>query len=248
MRPQDYHYFIARKATNTSTSFTAYTDKSTGVLMQVFKGRKEKIGKELIDVPHRWKFDSAHRSIRVHKNDRSTIPTMVYDEKLEKEVPMFIKSVDFLRGYPECKGSPNGDDSGWSFSELKEREDAITAVDASKIQLKALNAAMNLGINDLKEMSALYGYFDTDDAMQKKYLLEVAGADPSKFLEFFEAPERSAKALLKKATSLGVVKTKGALHVWEAETIGVDEAMAVSRLMKDTDLQEALRNAIRPKV
>ena len=245
MKPQDYYYFIAKLATNTSKSFTGYTDKKTGVLMQVFKGRKTKVGDNLIDVPHRWKFDSAHRSIRVHKNDRSTVATMVYDEALEKEVPMFIKSVDFLRGYPECKGSPNGDGGeNWMFSELKEHEDAVTANEAKKVQIDALNAAMNLEKSDLKEMSALYGYFDLDDEKQRHYLLEKAGSDPSTFLDFFKSPERSAKALLKKAVSLNVIKTRGTLHVWEDETLGVDEDAAVIRLMKDSEVSEALRKSI----
>jgi hypothetical protein len=246
MRPQDYHYFVARNATNTSVSYTGYTDKASGVLMQVFKGRKEKIDGERVDVPHRWKFDHAHRTIRVHKNDKSLLPTVVYDDD-GNEKTIFIKSVDFLRNHPACKDSPNGSgsDMEWEFSELKEHEDAVTAVDAKKTQLKALNAAMNLDKAELKEMAALYGMFDPDDAKQKHFLLEKAGAEPSEFLNLFESPERSAKALLKKAVSLGIVKTKGTLHVWEKETLGADEDLAISKLMSDKDYAEGLRNAVK---
>lgn len=246
MRPQDYHYFVARHATNTSNSFTGYTDRETGMLMQVFKGRKELVGGERVDVPHRWKFDQAHRTIRVHKNDKSMIPTPFYDEETGEDKQIFIKSVDFLRKHPACKGSPNGDGGdAWEFSELKEHEDAVTAVEAKEVQLKALNAAMNLDKKDLKEMAAMYGMFDPDDAKQKHFLLEKAGANPKEFIEFHDSPERSAKALLKKAISLGIVKTKGTLHVWDKETLGVNEDMAISKLMSDKDYTEGLRNAVK---
>lgn len=248
MKPQDYHYFVLRYPTNTN-SYNGYTDKESGMLMQIFKGRKEVVGGERVDVPHRFKFDQAHRTIRVHKNDKSIIPSIesYYDENGElQERKIFIKSVDFLRKHPACKGSPNGDGGdGWEFSELKEHDDAVTAVDAKKNQLKALNAAMNLDTKDLKEMAALYGMFDPDDAKQKHFLLEKAGANPSEFLEFFESPERSAKALLKKAISLGIVKTKGTLHVWEKETLGADEDLAIAKLIADKDYAEGLRNAVK---
>jgi hypothetical protein len=243
MEPQDYHYFILHKNSAAVFSFTGYTDKESGILMQIFKGRKEKVDGERVDVPHRWKFDSAHRSIRVHKNDRSILPTTIYDED-GKEKQIFLKSVDFLRGYPSCKGSPNSKGE-WMFAEVKEHEDAVTAVEAKEIQLKALNAAMNLDKGDLKEMSALYGFFNTDDAKQKHYLLEKAGANPAEFLEFYDSPERSAKALLKKAISLSIVKVKGTLHVWEKETLGADEALAISKLMSDKDYMEGLKNAVK---
>ncbi len=243
VKHEDYVYFVLKRSGNTSYSFTGYTDKKTGILMVVYKGRKQKIQGEVTDIPHRWKFDDAHRTIRVHRNEKSLLPTIIFDEKGE-EKKIYIKSVDLLRGYPECKDSPNGN-GNFMFSEVKAHEDAVTAVDAKKIQLKALNAAMNLGDGELKEMSALYGNFDPDNAKQKHFLLEKAGAEPSRFLEIFESPERSAKALLKKAVALGLVKVKGTLHVWESETLGADEAMAISKLMSDTDYAEGLRNAVK---
>ena len=248
MKPEQYDYFVLNQTGNTSYSFTGYTNQADGVLMIVYKGRKAKHEGELVDVPHRWKFDEAHRTIRVPKNERSILPTTIYEEDkngktIEKKI--FVKSSDLLRNHPECKGSPNGDGTFFMFSEVREHEDAVTAVQAKEIQLKALNAAMNLDLAELKEMSALYGMFDPDDAKQKHYLLEKAGAQPAEFMEFFEAPERSVKALLKKAMSLGLVKTRGGLHVWENETIGADEPQAISKLMADSDLLDALRNAVK---
>lgn len=243
MKPENYHYFVSKNPHFAPDAFSAYTDRETNMLMCIYKGRKEKIGGVLVDVPHRWKFDSAHRSIRVHKNDRSLLPTTYLDE-LGNEQTTFITSYDFLRKYPFCKGSPNGG-ADWTFSELREHDDAVTAVEAKQIQLKAMNAIMNLDKSGLKEMSALYAYFDTDDAKQRHYLLEKAGADPSEFLDLYDAPEKSAKALLAKAVSLQVVKRRGSIHTWENVTLGADEAEAIVKLMKDEDLMEALRKVVK---
>lgn len=248
MRHEDYVYFVLNKNSNASYSFTGYTDKATGMLMVVYKGRKEKIGGVIEDVPHRWKFDEAHRTIRVHKNDKSILPTTISVEDPETgevvDKKIFIKSVDLLRGYPECKGSPNGN-GHWMFSEVKEHEDAVTALDAKKTQLEALTVAMNLKDSEVKEMAALYGQFNPDSAMLKHFLTEKSQSEPSVFLEKYNAPERSAKALLKKAVSLGIVKVKGTLYSWEKEAIGADENMAIARLMKDNEFAEALRNAVK---
>ena len=129
------------------------------------------------------------------------------------------------------------------FSEVKDHEDAVTAVDAKRVKLDAENAAINLKSTDLKEMAALYGNFDPDDAKKMHYLLERAGADPSGFLELYNSPDRSPKALLLKAISLKIVKKRGSLHIWENETIGASEDMAISKLMQDTEMFEALKQA-----
>jgi len=248
MEPDNYVYFVLNQMGNTSYNFTGYTDHAgSGMLMQVFKGRKEKIKGEVMDIPHRWKFDEAHRTIRVHKHDKSLIPTLVFDDE-GKESKIFIRSVDLLRNHPDCKGSPNGDGGFFMFSEIKEHEDAVTAVDAKRVKIKAESKALNLEGKELKEMAVLLGCFDPDDAKQKHFLLEKAGAEPQNFLDTFEAPERSAKALLLKAVSLGVVKVRGSLYSWENETIGADLDLAISRLMKDSEFANALRNKVRPKV
>jgi len=244
MRHEDYIYFVLKQAGKTSYSFTGYTDKATGTLMVIYKGRKEKLQGELQDIPHRWKFDAAHRTIRVHKNDKSIIPTVIFDSE-GKEKKVYLKSVDFLRGYPDCKGSPNNSTSDFMFSELKEHEDAVTAVDAKRVKIEAESKALNLEGGELKEMAVLLGNFDPDDAKQKHFVLEKAGADPKTFLELLEAPERGAKALLRKAISLGIVKLRGSLHSWENEGIGADEDQAVAKLMKDQEFADALRNAVK---
>jgi len=245
MKPDNYVYFILNKAGNTSYSFTGYTDHAgNGELMTIYKGRKEKHQGEVVDIPHRWKFDTAHRTIRVHKNDKSVIPTLMFDPETGDEKKVYIKSVDFLRNHPECKNSPNSG-GNWMFSEMKEHEDAVTAVDAKRVKIEAESKALNLEGAELKEMAVLLGNFDPDDAKQKHFVLERAGADPKTFLELLDSPERGAKALLLKAVSLGIVKVRGTLYSWEKEGLGADLDMAVAKLMKDKEIKDALRNAVK---
>ena len=240
MNHNDYTYFVLNKNGNAAYSFTGYTDKETGVTVAIYKGRKDKKTGE--DVPHRFGFDRAHRSIRVHNKDAS----LIADSKGVK-----MKSADFIRNFPECKGSPNGhyDDngvqSGIMFSEVKAREDAMTAVEAKTFKIKAESAALNLTGGELREMAILVQCFDTDELMQKHKVLEYAGSDPADFMALYNSPERSANALLKKSIQAGIVSVKGTLYIWGNDTIGATHELAVSKLMVDKDVATALKEAIR---
>jgi hypothetical protein len=243
MNHEDFVYFILEKNTNPAYSFSGYTNQADQMLMQIFKGRKENLRGVPTDIPHRWKFDEAHRSIRVHKNDKSIIPTKVYD-KDGKEKMVYIKSVDFLRGYPECKDSPNGNGQ-WMFREMKDATDAKLAISAKKIQNEAQTIALNLEGGEIREMGALYGQFGTDNGIIQHFLIEKAGAEPQAFLDIYNSPERSAKALLRKAVSLGIVRVKGSLHNWADETLGHNEDAAVAKLIGNDDMLKALRENVK---
>ena len=245
MEPDNFVYFVLEKNVNPAYTFSGYTNQADQMLMEVYKGRKEKNQGVLTDIAHRWKFDEAHRSIRVGKYEKSILPTITYDEK-GKEKKIYIKSVDFLRGYPECKGSPNGNGQ-WMFREMKDEADAVIAIDAKKVQNDAQTVALNLEAGEIREMGAVYGQFGTDNGILQHYLIEKAGAEPQKFLDFFNSPERSAKALLKKAVQLKVVKVKGSLYNWENETLGHNEDAAIAKLIGNEDIFKALKENITPK-
>lgn len=250
MNHNNYVYFVLNKNGNANYSFNGYTDKESGLLMQIFKGQKftNKAG-VTTEVAKRFSFDPAHRTIRVHKNDRSL---KSHFDNNGKEV--FLKTVDFLRGYPDCKGSPNGNYADadkkiqyFMFSEVKDEEDATTAVDAKRIRNKAEGIALDLKGAELKEMAVLCQCFDEGAAMQMHKVAEFAAAKPETFLGYYESPERSAKALLQKAVSVGSVQQRGTLFVFGNETLGASADLAVSKLMGDKDISKALTIDVKSK-
>jgi len=242
MKHEDYDYFVLKRGNNPSYSFNGYSDKTTGLLQGIYTGKKDKEGNF---IPKRFRFDEAHRALRVHKEARSKVATITQDEK-GKDVKTYLKESDFVRNYPFCKGSENiSSEDAWIFSEVKETEDAITAIEAKAVQVEALTKALNLEGKDLKEMGALYGCFIDDDQRVKHLLMEKAGSEPSVFLAKFNSPRRSAESLLIKAKSLGVVEQIGSLYSWGAEALGATEDLAISRLMTDNRVAESLRETVK---
>jgi len=229
----DFIYFVLEKNSNPSYSFNGYYDLASGQEKFIFKGRTARNG--TVEVPHRFKFDRAHRSIRVHKN----------------EVDKYGNSVaEFLRGFPECKDSPNGSyntdangkktQSGVWFKEVKEHADAVTAIEAKQVKLAAENVAIALKGSDLRDMAVLFNCLHDDESITQHKVLEYAGSDPSKFMEFYNSPTRAAKSLLLKAVKAGEVSVKGTIYIWKEQTLGVSEDFAVAKLTSDEELAQAL--------
>jgi hypothetical protein len=227
----DFVYFVLVRNGNASYSFTGYTDQTTGETKVIHYGRKDHLGN---DVPHRFKFDKAHRSLRVPKNKKDIHGNSV---------------VEFLRGFPECLNSPNGyykEVEGekkhinmW-FKEMNEGKDAEIAIDAKRVKINAESTALNLEGDELAEMAILCGTMTEDEGIQKHRVLEYAGASPEKFMEMYNQPDRQATTLLKRAVHAGLVSQKGTMFIWEEITIGANESLAVSKLVEDTTLMDAI--------
>ena len=229
----DYVYFVLVKNSNASYGFTGYQDLVSGQIKTINFGKKDHRG---VAIPHKFRFDKAHRTIRVHKN----------------QIDMDGNNIaDFLRDFPECEGSRNGYymdgvQSNMWFKEINEGKDASLAVEAKMIKLKAENTAAGLEGVDLQQMAVLCGMFDSDPTMQMHRVLEYSGADPSKFLDLYNGPERAAKSLLSRAVREGMIVRRGAIFAWKNVTIGANEELAVSKLMADSVLAAAIETNLQP--
>lgn len=234
----DFVYFVLERNSNPNYSFTGYTNQEDGVLKYIYKGRKDRNTGD--NIPHRFKFDRAHRTIRVRKNEKDINGTNI---------------AEFLRNFPECKDSDNGhyvnqgspsqvQTSIW-FKELKTHDDAVTAIEAKANKIKAENIALNLEGTDLRQLSVLCGCPNNDESVAKHAVLEAAGADPAKFLEFYDSAEREVKSLIKQAVSSGEINVVGTLHKWKDITLGVNEEFTVSKLTEDKELFTAIKEALK---
>lgn len=232
-----YVYFALERNSNAAYSFTGFTNPETGLVEAIYKGRKDP--NTGIDIPHRFRFDRSHRSIRVGKNEKDINGNSV---------------VEFLRKFPECKDSVYGSYHGegkdraqtnvW-FREVNDGKDAQISVEAKTAKIKAENTALELEGNDLKEMAMLCGEFRDDEGLQKHRVLEFAGADPESFMKLHNSPERSAKVLLTRALRAGLIIQKGTLYIWEEVTVGTNELNAISKLMEDKALAGAIEDNLK---
>lgn len=232
----NYVYFVLQRNSNASYSFTGYTHPETGQVIAIYKGRRDKDGRE---VPHRFKFDKAHRSMRIHKNEKDSNGNSV---------------VEFLRDFPECANSPNGSYAGegkkkvqtniW-FYELNEGKDAKEAVDAKRAKIEAESLALRLEGEELRGMAILCGTFDDDETKQLHRVLEYAGADPERFMTFYKSPDREATILLRRAVKAGLIRQKAQLFIWEDVTVGTSEGAAIAKLMEDEVLKSAIEDNLK---
>jgi hypothetical protein len=225
----NFVYFVLERNSNASYSFTGYSDPHTGEIKAYYIGKKDPKSGE--DIPFRFKFDKAHRAIRagIHEQDING-----------------LKKIDFLRGFPECKDSPNGHYRNgkqvnvW-YRELNDYKDAELAVEAKKMKIEAEKTALDLEGIDLKEMALLCGEQRDDVGLMKHRVLEAAGAHPENFLSLYNMPERKAKVLLIQALQANVITKRGSIFVWENVTIGTNENAAIAKLMEDDTLTSAIK-------
>ncbi len=238
----NFAYFVLdhdRHAMTTAQySFTGYQDNE-GTIQAIYYGRKNNDGD---DEPHRFKFDRAHRTIRILKTKTDIKGTNV---------------AEFLRNFPECAGSPNGHykerdgkkvQGGIFYKEIVEGKDAEDAIAAKTTKIKAENIALNLKGVELAQMAALYECYtvgDNAELMQKHRVLEAAGADPTSFLEAYNAPDRAAKSLIKDAVNSRVITKHGEIYMLEDITLGASLDLAVSKLLSDDDLFDTIKSAIK---
>jgi hypothetical protein len=88
---------------------------------------------------------------------------------------------------------------------------------------------------------------DEDEGIMKHHLLDYAGAYPATFMEFYESGERKAKALLIRAVTANEVELKGTIYKWGSISLGVSEELAVSKLIADPEIADALEEALKVK-
>lgn len=225
----DYEYFVLlpERMTNAHYGFRDYSDIMTGELKAIYDGKKDRNGDP---IPRQFNFSRKERTMRIPKVQKDSKGSFV---------------VEFLKNHPECVDSPNNQGQAFWFKRVKEAEDAKVAMDQKRLRLKAENFAADLEGEALFDVAAMYGVFDKREAIALHAISEAAHNDPSTFLDIVNSPDMIAKALVYKAVDGKVFAKKGKMIVWENETIGADTDEAVSRLMKDEKLREAVESNLK---
>jgi hypothetical protein len=234
-RPE-YVYFVFTKGSNAGYGFSTYVDKvgalgTPGAIVSI----SYQLDKANQPIPYVFSMSVRDRALKVEK------------DKVDMKG---ISVVDFLRNSPECKDSPNGEylEDGtqvnvW-FKELNEESDAEIALKAKEYRRKAENIAADLSYDDVIDMNAFLGYFETKELMARHYLMELAGNRPQVFMKAYEDPNRKALALIRKGIARNVLGQNGNVITWNKTTLGLDELEAASAIQKDQKLLSSLTKAV----
>lgn len=162
----------------------------------------------------------------------------------------------FLKNHVECEGSPNGIyetdgegnrfQVGITFRELNPLKDAKYALDIDRARVRAEASVFELDDVTLTEVANILGYFGEVDDMMRLKVIEIARKKPTEYQRILNDDNRGIKALVRKATEVGVFKKVGntGMLKWEGTTIGTDLDSAVQYLRANKDVLEALQTKL----
>lgn len=226
--------FIQITPTSGTFSFRNYTDREGNTIeaFQTFSNHNRSDSK-----PFWVTFSHRERTYRTTK-ERTVLVSKNGD------APTKMKLVDYLKNSPFTDESPNL--RGEPVIRLYDEErDASIAVDRTVKRMEAGNKALELKDQELVDVAAAIGSFSTSPTVLKQRVLEFADQEPELFLEIVGDPTKEAKSLIRRGLKAGVLKTTGKIIRWEGTKIGADEEDAISTLMKDSEMLEGLRKAVK---
>ncbi len=221
-------------------SFKEYTDhanahgKGTGALVRYITSRDQN-GR---DAGKYFVIDDSRRRFQVRDGEND-----IYG----------ISQYDFLRFYPDCEGSPNGQYSevggvqvqqGIVFRELNTDKDAEVALEAESTRTRAQASVLGLDEATLQELGAFIGEFGEPGKTMRLRVFEWAGKRPSEYFKILESGDRGLRAIIRKAIEDGTFRKKGSIIYWEDTVIGADEDAAAATLMRDSKMLDALQRKV----
>ena len=226
--PEDFVYFVLESGfiNRASNSFVLdYFDSNIG---DQFTLTERKSGQEMVK---RFKFDRAHRNIRIPKRNETLL--------------------DAIRNHPLCAGSRNGtyikDDKGEKkqvnvlFKELNNDKDAEVMITASELKAKALNKAVEISKSpEEAEYICLSLGLKAEGKQSHAHLLLFAEKEPTKFLEVVDSKDTKARGLVKKGINKGIFERKGVMYFVDDVEFGVDFEDVISTIIKDEDKRTLL--------
>jgi hypothetical protein len=207
-----------------------------GTYVEYISAKDSKTGKL---IAKRYRFDQSLGRLQTRETDRDITGKSQYL---------------FLKNHPSCEGSPNGtyrpDANGQKkqvgaiFREYDPDQDAKTALEADKLRVSAQATAMNLDDETLEEIANILGhYVPVNDAMRVR-VIEFAGKRSDQFNDLMKAGDRSLRALVRKALSVGEFTKKGSLIMW-SDTLMGSEDDAILILSKDQGMIDSLKSKLK---
>lgn len=227
----DYVYFVLSEEydKNASVGFSGYTDLEGNFCYH--SDMKDKNGQ---DIRKKYRFNSSHKMIKIHKNKQ--------------------KEIDFLKGNPQCMGSPNGtyqtdEQTGEKiqlnrimYSVLDNEKDAEVVGDRIESKMEAMNKALELNKDDdlLTAVGRLFGYVNKGPKETFVLLYKHAENNPDRFLSTLSDPMLKARIMFHEGLNKGVIKKNRLLYKVGDIELGIDQDSAVKTIYSDEDIKKAI--------
>ncbi len=160
---------------------------------------------------------------------------------------------EFLANAPMCEGSPNGAyigegedriQTGVLFRLMNTDKDAKFALEIAQRKVDAEYSAMKLDEQTLVEMANQIGFYGEPGDQMRHKVYQWAGKRPIEYFEVLKSGDRAVRAIIRKALHEGIFKTKGTVIMWESTIIGSNEDDAVSMLLREKAMLEALQEKV----
>lgn len=234
---KDFIHFVLLPSPNgklrSHYTFSGYSDIEDNIIEYHEGAINYKTGKpEAAD----FHFSRRHRAMPVHKNAHG-----------KDRNGNYIKKIDFLRGNPECEGSPNNTGQVCYYKEMNTDKDVDIALEAGETRRKAESMAADLSGNELRSAAALYKETSDSAKKQKFAVLQWAFHDPEGFMKEIGSDDFKIRGFIKRCLAHGVFVKQGTILRWGTMTIGIDEDDAVRKLLLDEDTARAVKKNLAEK-
>jgi hypothetical protein len=119
-----------------------------------------------------------------------------------------------------------------------------------KMKTEAVNHALDLSdpkrADELRELSVMLGYYNSDPGLQHWHVLQRAENDPQKYLELVKDPTRKAKYLIQNGLNGDnpILRRKGFMILWEDVHLGNSFDDAVQKILLDEQLLKGIEAAM----
>jgi hypothetical protein len=159
------------------------------------------------------------------------------------------RQFDYLANHPNCKDSPNGTylgegderiQIGIVFKLMDTEGDAEVALETAKRKARAESIALEIDDATLQDIAAHIGIFGEANDLMRHQVYQWAGRKPIDYFEVLNSGDRAIRAIVRKALQEGIFTKKGEVIQWSGTLIGSNEDDAVSKLMREKDVLQAL--------
>lgn len=131
---------------------------------------------------------------------------------------------------------------GVKYKLMNTDKDAEIALDAAELRNKAESSALAIDDKTLEDIAAILGIFGSAGKLMRKKVFDYATKRPADYFKLLNSGDRAIRAIVRKSIADGTFTRKGSVIMWEETVIGPNEDEAVSRLMSDKAMLDALQD------
>lgn len=155
----------------------------------------------------------------------------------DKDAIKHIRESPFTEGSPNCFGDAR-------IKELNEEKDAKVILDDTTKMLKAMNEAMALSGDKLRQVAYMYGMTKNPSSeITKSLIVKNAQLNPDHFLGILDSTNLEVQALVKACIAEKVLVEQGGQIYWGKDWMG-DFDKVVGLVASDKEMKDTLKKKL----